>query len=126
LSVTRIGAEGKDGLQFRVSPTSATVDTGASLTVAVRFSPTSGGLKSASLVIEHNAPGSPSVISLTGRGPERSRDFDGNGRVDLDDFFLFAAAFGQPVTGNTERYDLDFNGKIDFDDFFLFTERFER
>jgi sugar lactone lactonase YvrE len=126
LSVTRIGVEGKNFSEFKVSPTSATVDTGASLTVTVRFTPASGGLKSASVSIEHNATGSPSVISLTGRGPERSRDFDGNGRVDFDDFFLFAAAFGQPVTGSTERYDLDFNGKIDFDDFFLFAERFGR
>jgi hypothetical protein len=126
LSLIRIGAEGKDALQFKVSPTSATVDTGASLTVTVRFTPTSGGLKSASLVIEHNAVGSPSIISLTGRGPERSRDFDGNGRVDFDDFFLFVSAFGQPVTGATEKFDLDFNDKIDFDDFFLFAERFGR
>jgi len=126
LSVTRIGAEGKDALQFKVSPTSATVDTGASLTVTVRFTPTSGGLKSASLWIEHNAAESPSIITLTGRGPEKSRDFDGNGRVDFDDFFLFATAFGQPITGSTERYDLDFNGKIDFDDFFLFAEGFGR
>jgi hypothetical protein len=122
--VTRIGVEGKNFSEFKVSPTSATVDTGASLTVTVRFTPASGGLKSASVSIEHNATGSPSVISLTGRGPERSRDFDGNGRVDFDDFFLFAGAFGQPVTGATEKFDLDFNGKINFDDFFLFTERF--
>ena len=50
---------------------------------------------------------------------ERS-DFDGNGKVDFDDFFLFAEAFN---TGE-ERFDLNGNGKVDLDDFFLFASDF--
>ena len=53
-----------------------------------------------------------------------SPDFDGNGRVDFDDFFLFAAVFGQRATGESARYDLDGNGQVDFNDFFLFAEKF--
>jgi hypothetical protein len=44
--------------------------------------------------------------------------------VDLDDFFLFAGAFGRDVTADSERYDLDGDYKIGFDDFFLFAARF--
>ena len=47
-------------------------------------------------------------------------DFDNNGVVDFDDFFLFANAFG----GDEARFDLDDNGRIDFEDFFLFAQDF--
>ena len=47
-------------------------------------------------------------------------DFDGNGRVDLDDFFLLADAFGT----KDARFDLDGSGLIDMDDFFLFVASF--
>ena len=129
LSVTRIGVEGKDFSQFQVSPTVATVDTGASLTVRVRFTPASSGLKSAALSIEHNAAGSPLTMPLSGQGVPaiasfRSADFTGDGKVDFDDFFLFAAAFGQSATGDNAKFDLDGNGKIDLDDFFLFAAKF--
>jgi hypothetical protein len=55
-------------------------------------------------------------------------DFDGNGRVDFDDFFLFAAAFGarRGQAGYGSKYDLDSNGIIDFDDFFAFAADFGR
>ncbi|OGG50093.1 MAG: hypothetical protein A3F84_02595 [Candidatus Handelsmanbacteria bacterium RIFCSPLOWO2_12_FULL_64_10] len=51
-------------------------------------------------------------------------DFDGNGKVDFDDFFLFADAFGQKASGDNVRFDLDQNGEVDFNDFFLFAEKF--
>ena len=47
-------------------------------------------------------------------------DFDASGKVDFDDFFLFADAFG----GSDPQYDIDASGKIDFDDFFLFADSF--
>lgn len=47
-------------------------------------------------------------------------DFDGNGAVNFDDFFLFAAAFG----GKDARFDLNQNGVVDLDDFFLFAADF--
>lgn len=55
-----------------------------------------------------------------------SADFNGNGRVDFDDFFLFAEAFGRRrgEAGFDARFDLSADGAIDFDDFFIFAERF--
>jgi hypothetical protein len=47
-------------------------------------------------------------------------DFNGDGGVDFDDFFLFAAAFGS----REARFDLSRDGRVDFDDFFLFAAQF--
>lgn len=55
-------------------------------------------------------------------------DFDGSGRVDFNDFLLFAAAFGTR-TGQTRyelRFDLNLSGVIDFDDFLTFAAHFGR
>ena len=49
-------------------------------------------------------------------------DFNGDGQVNFDDFFLFADAFG----GTDPLYDLDGSGRVDFDDFFLFADNFGR
>ncbi len=69
LIVPGIVLSGADAGQFAVSPISFSVAAGASpRTVTVNFSPSSGGAKSASLVITHNAPGSPSVVFLSGVG----------------------------------------------------------
>ncbi len=51
---------------------------------------------------------------------QSASDFDGNGEVGFDDFFLFAAAFG----GRDARFDLDKGGAVDFSDFFLFAADF--
>ena len=51
---------------------------------------------------------------------EATPDFDGDGEVGFDDFFLFAEAFG----GSDPRFDLDASGSVDFADFFLFAESF--
>ena len=47
-------------------------------------------------------------------------DFNGDGRTDFVDFFLFADAYG----GNDARFDLDGNGTVDFADFFRFVDAF--
>ena len=47
-------------------------------------------------------------------------DFNGDGRTDFIDFFLFADAFG----GTDSRFDLDGNGVVDFADFFKFVDAF--
>ena len=47
-------------------------------------------------------------------------DFNGDGKVDLFDFFLFAAAFG----GTDPEFDLSGDGKVDLFDFFLFAAAF--
>ena len=51
-------------------------------------------------------------------------DFDGNGEVGFDDFFLFAPAFGQKATGANTKYDLDRDGEVGFGDFFIFAGDF--
>ncbi len=47
-------------------------------------------------------------------------DFNGDGRTDFVDFFLFADAYG----GSDPRFDLDGNGTVDFADFFRFVDAF--
>ena len=54
----------------------------------------------------------------------RPGDFDGSFKVDFEDFFLFAAAFGQSGTGENAVFDLSVDNKIDFEDFFVFASVF--
>jgi hypothetical protein len=91
----------------------------------VRFTPSSLRPSSSTLRVYHSGvEENPLRVSLNYSGAIKSADFDGNGRVDLDDFFLFAGAFGKDVAGEYARYDLDGDWKIGFDDFFLFAARF--
>ena len=62
-------------------------------------------------------PAAPTTPSLVG-------DFDANAKVDFDDFFLFADAFGNTATGDVVKFDLDNDGTVGFDDFFLFADAF--
>ena len=125
LSITAITVEGTHASEYEVSTTQVTIASGGSEAITVIFSPTSPGTKSASLLIDHNA-GDPTTVRLSGvvYAVGTSPDFDGTGKVDLEDFFLFAAAFSQESTGDNVRFDLDGNNKIDFDDFFLFAGAF--
>ncbi|MBU2639284.1 MAG: hypothetical protein KKG75_01100, partial [Nanoarchaeota archaeon] len=50
----------------------------------------------------------------------KDADFDNDGDVDFDDFFLFSDNFGT----NVAKYDLNKDGKVDFDDFFIFADNF--
>jgi hypothetical protein len=63
------------------------------------------------------------ISGLTG-AQTKSSDFDGNGKVDFDDFFLFADAFGSRTPADLSRFDLSNNGVVDIDDFFLFAADF--
>lgn len=72
-------------------------------------------------------------LQLSGEGPLRldtsaghAADFDGSGRVDFQDFFLFAEAFGQPATGIMAAFDLNGDGRVGLQDFFLFAAAFGR
>ena len=49
-------------------------------------------------------------------------DFNGDGRTDFVDFFLFADAYG----GTDARFDLDGSGTVDFVDFFKFVDAFDQ
>ncbi len=51
-------------------------------------------------------------------------DYDNDGVVGLEDFFLFAAAFGQSATGDATKFDLDKDGMVGLGDFFIFAENF--
>ncbi len=47
-------------------------------------------------------------------------DFNGDGKTDFVDFFLFADAYG----GTDPRFDLDGSGTVDFVGFFKFVDAF--
>lgn len=59
-----------------------------------------------------------------GAGGPPTPDFNGDGKADFDDFFLFATAFGQQAKGENAKFDLDGDGEIGFGDFFLFAGAF--
>ena len=52
---------------------------------------------------------------------QATTDFNGDGRTDFADFFLFIDAFGS----SDPRFDLDGNGTVDFVDFFRFIDAFD-
>jgi hypothetical protein len=49
-----------------------------------------------------------------------AEDFDGSGKIDFRDFFLFAEKFGT----NDRRFDLDKDGTVALGDFLIFTKSF--
>ena len=62
-------------------------------------------------------------LEVLGRGVGEAlaaTDFNGDGRTDFVDFFLFADAYG----GTDARFDLDGSGTVDFADFFKFVDAF--
>jgi hypothetical protein len=130
LSVTGITVGGADPSLFSVFPTTATIAAGGSQTITVTFAPASWGTKSATLSLFHNVIGIPSLLRVTivGAGVTGSgalaADFDGNNVVDFSDFFAFASAFGQKVSGDNTKFDLDSNGVVDFSDFFTLAGAF--
>ena len=60
------------------------------------------------------------VISSSATGGQAATDFNGDGKTDFVDFFLFADAYG----GTDARFDLDGSGTVDFVDFFKFVDAF--
>ena len=64
-------------------------------------------------IFSYNMPSS-------GGATTAATDFNGDGRTDFVDFFLFADAYG----GTDARFDLDGNGTVDFADFFKFVDAF--
>lgn len=61
------------------------------------------------------------LISMATWGSQ-GMDFDGDGRVDFDDFFVFADAFGS----TSSFFDFDGDGSVGNDDFFIFADQFGR
>lgn len=69
LSVGRVTITGDNATQFsQVNDCVGMIPEGSSCAISVRFSPSSIGMKTASVLIEHDAVGSPSTISLSGEG----------------------------------------------------------
>jgi hypothetical protein len=67
LTVSGVAVSGSDSTQFAQTNTcAAALAPNATCTVSVTFTPTSSGGKNASLSVTHDAPGSPSVIGLSG------------------------------------------------------------
>ena len=60
------------------------------------------------------------AVPDNGIAGEPRADFTNDGRVDFDDFFMFADVFGSADS----TYDLSNNGRVDFDDFFVFADNF--
>jgi hypothetical protein len=85
------------------------------------------GRESVTLAVADPEGASASVtFTVAGSVTPLPGDFDGNGRVDLEDFFSFAAVYGSQTGGPRYevRFDMDRNGRIDLDDFFLFADGF--
>ncbi len=61
------------------------------------------------------------VISRT-TDQQAATDFNGDGKTDFVDFFLFADAFGS----TDPKFDLDGSGTVDFVDFFQFVDAFDQ
>ncbi len=60
------------------------------------------------------------ATAVPGGTTTAATDFNGDGRTDFADFFLFADAYG----GTDSRFDLDGSGTVDFADFFKFIDAF--
>ena len=60
------------------------------------------------------------ATAVPGGTTAAATDFNGDGKTDFVDFFLFADAYG----GTDPRFDLDGSGTVDFVDFFKFVDAF--
>jgi peroxiredoxin len=115
--------------RFALSDTSVTVSAGGRRDIAVIYRPSGAEVAAHDLTMLTNDPARGALrVSLRGAGilgqgsgtAQPASDFDGDGVVGLEDFFLFAGAFG----GRDEKFDLDRSGAVDFNDFFLFAADF--
>ena len=126
-----------DGAAFSVSDASFVLAGGEALAVTVTFAPTAVESSVGTITITSNDAANPEVtVDLSGAGFDPGEvqvlvdadgntilgDFDGNAKVNLEDFFIFADNFGQ--TDFAEGTDLDGDGKVTLDDFFVFSDNF--
>ena len=126
-----------DGAAFNVSDASFVLAGGEALAVTVTFAPTAVESSVGTITITSNDAANPEVtVDLSGAGFDPGEvqvlvdadgntilgDFDGNAKVNLEDFFIFADNFGQ--ADFAEGTDLDGDGKVTLDDFFVFSDNF--
>ena len=145
-ALTKVSGDGQEGgagtllkvpLEIEVRDQNGNVLVGAIVFLAVAagggnlsvsIAPTdASGRASATLMLGPH-PGTNTVeVTAGGLAPETftaeaqaTADFNGDGKTDFVDFFLFADAYG----GTDARFDLDGNGTVDFADFFKFVDAF--
>lgn len=115
---------------FTVSPDSLSLAPGASDSILVLFAPFQTGTVSGRIYFNHNAGITPYIVNLAGEGIQfvmsaQMADFDNNGAVDLEDFFLLASEFDKPAgTQNTAVFDLNGDSTVNFEDFYRFSDYF--
>jgi hypothetical protein len=68
LTISSIDIVGSEASQFTQTTNCSSVSAGSTCTISITFKPTAAGAKSASLSINHNAPGSPTKVTLSGTG----------------------------------------------------------
>ena len=66
LIISNLTVAGNNASEYTVSGCIGAVSLGASCTITVVFAPTTAGTRTATLLVAHNASGSPSVVTLTG------------------------------------------------------------
>ena len=120
-----------DSPQVTVSQTSLIITPGETRSVRVTYRPQTNQARSGSIRIISND--STVIVPWIAKEPLVTTaivtgDFDGDGDVDFDDFFLFAGVFGsqREDPGFDPTYDLDDSGDVGFDDFFIFAANFGR
>ncbi len=117
--------------QVTVSQTSLIIPPGETRSVPVTYRPQTNQARSGSIRITSHD--STVIVPWIAKEPlvkiaDLTGDFDMDGYVDFDDFFLFAGVFGsqREDPGFDSRYDLDDSGDVGFDDFFIFAANFGR
>jgi hypothetical protein len=99
-----------------------TVLPGGSVRLPVRFAPGRPGPQTATLTIQSDDPwhGQQSV-QLTAIASRKVGDVNGDGQVDLEDFFIFSEGFGRQSgePGFDRRLDFNGDGRVDLEDLFI-------
>ncbi len=112
LQVAGHALSGANPGDFSVTPATLTLaDGGAAQNLTVQCTPAAAGLRTATLTVNHNAPGSPATYTLTCTG-KLPGDVDGNGKVEFADAVLaFKIAAGVTLPGTqTINLNADVNG----------------
>ncbi len=122
------------GAGYTVTPASAALAQYESVTLTLVFAADAvggvAGTYPGQLIVRTNDPDAlETVVALTAAVSEAlllPEDFNRDGVVGLDDFFLFADEFGRNSTMPEFKpgYDLDLSGAIDLGDFFKFADKF--
>ncbi len=120
LEISGVSLDGTDATMFAATagPGCAAIAPGGSCAVTVSFTPASPGAKTASLVITHNAGGSPSRVSVSGTGvivaptaPVIGTATPGNTQATVV-WTAPSADGGSPVTGYSVRVFRVSNGNL--------------